>query len=139
MAAAVRKAAALLGAERVEIVGYSGGGVLAVLIAERLENVERLTTIGANLDIEAWTEHHGYLPLEHSLNPARSERSHPWREVHLQGARDTRVPPATTAAYFVRYPSAQRRVLEEFDHLCCWVEAWPRLLSQSSESRKGQQ
>jgi hypothetical protein len=136
MADAVRQAAMLLDARGLEIVGYSGGGVLAVLIAERLDGVEGLTTIGANLDIDAWTAHHRYLPLERSLNPARSERAHPWREVHLQGARDTRVPPATTAEYFARYPNAQRRIIDDFDHVCCWVEAWPQLLAEDPESRK---
>ena len=47
----------------VTFVGYSGGGVLAVLIAERLDNVAGVITVGANLDTDAWTEHHGYLPL----------------------------------------------------------------------------
>lgn len=128
MAAAIGDSMRRANAKSVELVGYSGGGALAVLVAERLAGVASVTTIGANLDIEAWTTHHGDLPLERSLNPARSERAHPWRELHLQGARDSIVPRATTDAYFARYPNAQRRVIAEFDHVCCWVEAWPQLL-----------
>lgn len=112
---------------RVRLVGYSGGGVLAVLIAERLENVESVTTIGANLDIDAWTEHHGYLPLDGSLNPARSMLAHPWRETHLQGVADAVVPIATTRAYFERYPAARQVTLDDFDHVCCWLRDWERL------------
>jgi hypothetical protein len=132
MIAAVREAAQLAGVRQIELVGYSGGGALAVLVAERLEGVVSVTTIGANLDVEAWTRHHRYLPLERSLDPARSDRAHPWRELHLQGARDVNVPPATTDAYFARYPGAQRRVIAEFDHVCCWVDAWPELLGQKN-------
>ena len=125
VAAAIRDAMRRASASEARLVGYSGGGALAVLVAERLERVGGVTTIGANLDVDAWTKHHGYLPLERSLDPARSPRPHPWPELHLQGERDENVPPNTTDAYFERYPDAQRRVLAGFDHACCWVEAWP--------------
>lgn len=116
------------GARNVTLVGYSGGGALAVLIAERLAHVERVVTIAANLDTDAWTSHHGYLPLQGSLNPARSARAHPWEEIHLQGSDDEIVPPATTRAYFARYPAARARTFDRYDHSCCWVRDWPQLL-----------
>jgi hypothetical protein len=97
------------------------------LIAERLDNVAAVVTVGADLDIDAWTQHHGYLPLTGSLNPASSTFAHPWPELHLYGALDTVVPLATTAAYFARFPHAQRRVMDGYDHVCCWVEHWPAL------------
>ena len=127
MTAAVRMTAARANARKVVLVGYSGGGVLAVLIAERLDNVAAVITVGADLDIDAWTQHHGYLPLTGSLNPASSTAAHPWPETHLYGARDAVVPIATTAAYFTRFPHAQRRVMDDYDHVCCWVERWPAL------------
>jgi pimeloyl-ACP methyl ester carboxylesterase len=120
-------------AKRVRLVGYSGGGALAVLVAERLLNVEAVITIGANLDIDAWTMHHGYLPLEGSLNPAQSSRPHPWLEIHLQGARDYVVPPATTSAYFERYPSARRLTFADYDHTCCWLRDWEQLRARIGE------
>jgi dienelactone hydrolase len=132
MAAAVRTAAVQANARRVVLVGYSGGGVLAVLIAERLDNVDAVITVGANLDTDAWTKHHGYLPLTGSLNPALSTAAHPWAETHLYGARDTVVPVATTAAYFARFPQAKQRIVAANDHVCCWVEQWPALWPQIS-------
>ena len=110
------------------LVGYSGGGVLAVLVAERLENVAAVVTIAANLDTDAWTQHHRYLPLSGSLNPATSIHDHPWQELHLQGKADQIVPVATTARYFERYPEAERREFDEFTHVCCWVEQWREIL-----------
>lgn len=132
MAATVREAQRLSGADEVALVGYSGGGVLAVLIAERLDNVTSVVTVAANLDIDAWTEHHSYLPLSQSLNPASSDRPHPWPELHLQGANDAVVPAATTARYFARYPQAQRRIIAGFDHVCCWVREWPSIAEPST-------
>lgn len=127
MAATVREAQRRVGADSVALVGYSGGGTLAVLIAERLDNVTSVVTIAANLDTDAWTAHHRYLPLSQSLNPALSDKNHPWPELHLRGANDTIVPPATTAKYFERYPQARQRTLEGFDHVCCWVREWPKI------------
>ena len=130
MAASVREAQRRSGARDVTLIGYSGGGVLAVLIAERLERVQAVVTLAANLDTDAWTTHHGYLPLSQSLNPSRSERSHPWPELHLQGGADSVAPPMTTSLYFERYPRAQRRVIAEYDHVCCWVRDWEVLLRE---------
>jgi hypothetical protein len=123
----VRTTALQAKARSVVLVGYSGGGVLAVLIAERLDNVAAVITVGANLDIDAWTRYHDYLPLSGSLNPASSAAEHRWPETHLYGARDQNVPPATAEAYFKRYPGAQRRIVDTNDHVCCWVEQWPQL------------
>ena len=67
MTDAVRAAALQAKARSVVLVGYSGGGVLAVLIAERLGNVAAVITVGANLDTDAWARHHDYLPLSGSL------------------------------------------------------------------------
>ena len=125
--------AAMRDAKSVRLVGYSGGGVLAVLIAERLAQVSEVITIAANLDVAAWSSHHRYLPLTDSLDPARSERSHAFREVHLQGALDRTVPSSTTQRYFTRYPQAQQRTFAEFDHVCCWVEQWSRIEGELRE------
>ena len=130
IAGAIRTAAASANARSITIAGYSGGGVLAVLAAERLEDVDAVITIAANLDTDAWTTHHSYLPLTGSLNPARSAREHPWREIHLQGGNDKVTPPSTTDAYFERYPRAQRRLITDYDHVCCWIEAWPSLWNE---------
>lgn len=127
MVATVREAQRRAGAKQIALVGYSGGGALAVLIAERLENVVSVVTVAANLDTDAWTDHHQYLRLSQSLNPALSDTPHPWPELHLRGANDRVVPLSTTERYFTRYPQAQQRTIEAFDHVCCWVRDWPTI------------
>ena len=127
MAASVREVQRLSGARDVSLLGYSGGGVLAVLIAERLDHVASVVTVAANLDTDAWTKQHGYLPLTQSLNPALSQKEHSWPELHLQGSADRVVPNATTSHYFARYPRAQRRTVDGYDHVCCWVRDWNEL------------
>lgn len=115
--------------QAITLIGYSGGGVLALLMAERLTQVDEVVTLAANLDVAAWTAWHGYSPLRDSLNPAhRPPLPRRIRQLHLIGARDRQVPPATQQGFFITQPLAEQRVLPGFDHRCCWVEQWPGLL-----------
>lgn len=114
----------------VVLIGHSGGGTLATLIAPQLPGVRALVTIAANLDVEAWTETLNYLPLEGSLNPSTLSIALPPLQIHLLGARDTVVPPFTTQRFFARHPNAQQWEYAEFDHRCCWEEAWPQIQAQ---------
>ncbi len=128
MAGAIGKTS---GGRKLVLVGYSGGGTLALLLAERLADVQGVITIGANLDTDAWTNNRNFLPLAGSINPAMSRQDHPWPEIHFQGQRDLIVPPSTTERYFERYPAARREQVDEFDHVCCWVERWPELIAEA--------
>jgi len=122
--------AALSDAPRVTLVGYSGGGVLARLVAERAPNVDRVITVAANLDVAAWARQHGYAPLDGSLDPALRSPLAGVIEVNLVGARDANVPPDTLETYASRNPNAQIVRFPDYDHRCCWIDAWPQLLAQ---------
>ncbi len=56
--------------EALVLMGYSGGGTLAMLMAERLPKTETVITVAANLDTDRWSELHRQQPLSGSLNPA---------------------------------------------------------------------
>ncbi len=129
MAAVIRGRAALVGARSVRLFGHSGGGTLALLIAERLERVDAVVTVAGNLDTEAWTTHHGYSPLRGSMNPARRVplpgRVRQW---HLLGGDDAVIPPTLVGRYLASVPNAVAVRLEGYGHGCCWGNAWPRVL-----------
>lgn len=128
----VRAATALSGGRDVVLIGYSGGGTLAMLMAPRLSTVRGVITVAANLDVEAWAEHHGYTPLTDSDNPARNLQATahiPQR--HYVGAEDKRVPPELTLQLAERLPPNSVRVLPSLDHTCCWARAWPTLLAEA--------
>lgn len=131
MAGAVQRVAARYRARRLVLIGYSGGGTLAMLLAERLANVRALITIAGNLDTDAWTQLHGYAPLTGSLNPARRAPLPPTiAQLHLAGGRDRNVPAALIEPVVRRQARAQLRVYGDADHGCCWTRLWPQVLGE---------
>lgn len=130
MAAAIRRYQRDSHFDRLVLVGYSGGGVLAVLVAPELSGVAGVVTIAANLDISAWTAYHEYLPLTGSLNPAEQTRTASWPEIHLLGENDAVVPTQTVQRYFDRHPRSVVWRFETYGHVCCWREEWPRITSR---------
>jgi len=116
--------------EEIVLVGYSGGGVLAMLLAERLPEVRAVVTLGANLDLVAWTELHGYTPLLGSLDPARRPPLPPsiW-QLHLLGEDDEQIPAEATRRLGER-TAVELVIYPGLDHSCCWGEIWPEVLAK---------
>jgi pimeloyl-ACP methyl ester carboxylesterase len=123
-------------ADRVGLVGYSGGGALAALIAERRDDVDWLVTVAADLDLAVWVRIHDLDPLAGSTDPAlQAARIGRLPQTHFVGANDSVVPPDIAASFVSRLPpQAPARIItvEGFDHGCCWAAAWRRLLAQSA-------
>jgi hypothetical protein len=131
MSGAVNRVATAHNTTQVLLIGYSGGGTLALLMAPQIEHLVGVVTIAANLDTDAWTQWHGYLPLTGSLNPARMP-SLPsgilqW---HLAGDRDTNTPPRLNDSYWARVPSDHVWHYVKFDHICCWAQQWPSIFQR---------
>jgi len=119
------------GARHVILVGYSGGGSLAVLVAARRTDVLQIVTVAANLDHQKWTNDHSVTPLHGSLNAidaAAAVAAIP--QTHFVGSNDRIVPRAITDTYMRRLgPPASARTIEiAFDHTCCWSRDWGELL-----------
>lgn len=130
MVAALRSFLSLHPYRHVVLIGYSGGGTLAWLMAARIPETTGVVTIAANLDIDDWARIHGYSPLSGSLNPALAPALEPAiGQLHYAGGRDTNVTPSVVGSFARRHPEARVIEIAEFDHRCCWIERWPELLS----------
>lgn len=117
--------------QHVTLIGYSGGGVIAMLLAERVPQTDRVITIAANLDIDAWARHHDYSTLSGSLNPATRPPLPPSiTQIHFAGKHDENVPVAIIKSVTSRQNNSAVRIMERFDHICCWEQEWSRLLKQ---------
>jgi pimeloyl-ACP methyl ester carboxylesterase len=120
-----------LKSDDITLVGFSGGGTLAYLMAARLPKVKRLVTIAANLDVELWTQTRGFSTLKGSLDPAlTAPLPTAIQQLHLAGSQDQSVPLAVTSGVVARQPNAELRVISDYDHSCCWQEQWPTILGE---------
>lgn len=132
MAAVLRSEAAKAGATSLQLYGHSGGATLAVLLADRVSEVNQVVTIGANLDIDAWSAMHGYTRLAGSLDPIDIQwHRTPPQMVHLVGSDDRNTPPALIqGAASKGAVGGDVRVIEGYTHNCCWERIWPAILRE---------
>ncbi len=94
-------------AGKVSLVGFSGGGTMAALLAARRNDVDELITVAAPLDLAAWSAWHHMTPLNGSLDPAGvAERWKSLPQSHFVGTNDEVVPPefARTVAAHLGLP-----------------------------------
>jgi len=130
MASALAKVAGQTTSGRLELFGHSGGGTLAVLLARRVGGVARVVTLAGNLDHRAWSQIHGYSPLEGSLNPV-DEGPLPEEivQLHLVGEKDQNIPPVLVARAAGQLGAGKIRILTGVTHTCCWEAYWPAVLA----------
>lgn len=127
------------GARRLVLVGYSGGGVLAALLAVRRGDVAGIVTVAANLDVKYWVARDHLSPLVGSLDPADfPDRLRTIPQVHLVGGRDEVVTSDVVASYVNKLGAgAPVSVVEMagYSHVCCWTENWSNLMRRSEVAR----
>ena len=114
---------------KLSLIGFSGGGTLALLIAPKITSVETIVTLAANLDVAEWSRYHGYGPLQNSLNPADQLMIADIQQIHIAGADDKVVPPIIIESYLEKQKKSSIYIVyENFDHDCCWVDQWAEIL-----------
>ena len=114
-------------ATRLRLVGWSGGGTMAALVAAQRTDVAVLVTLAAPLDLAAWADWHGASPLSGSLDPATVTLPAEVNQVHVLGRFDKVVPPALGEAAARRMGGTVLVWPEK--HTCCWAKRTDRLLA----------
>lgn len=120
-------------AEKINLIGYSGGAAIAVLLAARRGDIASLRTVAGNLDPEAVNRHHRVSPLTDLQNPmdeAEKLRNLPQR--HFTGSRDTVVPSGIAQSFLKRTGNRHCggiTVVEEAAHASGWRKLWKELLA----------
>jgi pimeloyl-ACP methyl ester carboxylesterase len=135
---AVEKLKRQYGASELILIGYSGGGAIATLIAAKRTDIKSIITVAGNLDTDAWVRLYGLGPLSESINPAsvaRSIRDIP--QIHYVGAKDDVIPPAISQSFLQKMGRPnQAKVIElsNYGHVCCWTERWPDLIKDAGSN-----
>jgi dienelactone hydrolase len=116
------------------LVGFSGGGAIAALLAARRNDVASLRTVAGNLDTDLFTRVHGVSPLTGSLNPRDAAPSlAKLPQHHFVGKRDEIVPREITDSFVAGAGNtACIRVtnIPQATHEAGWVSLWPDLLKE---------
>jgi pimeloyl-ACP methyl ester carboxylesterase len=131
MAAALHHMLANSSYKNLVFIGYSGGGTLAMLLAERFAETSAILTVSGNLDVERWTVLHHYSPLSGSLNPAtRPPLADHIVQLHFAGGRDQNIPARLIKPVIDRQHYAKLMDIDSYDHTCCWELGWSTILDQ---------
>ncbi len=129
------------------LIGYSGGGTVAMLLATQptspirptrtVRPVRMVVTVASNIDHRAWTRYHQVTPLHGSEElTGRAERLRSIPQLHLSGSED-KIVPTTLTEQFIRDMGlggiARLQVRQGFDHECCWADEWKKILRNNRE------
>lgn len=124
--------AAQVPGQPLQLIGYSGGGALAVLLAARRSDIATLRSVAGNLDMAEVNRRHKVSAMPASLNAidaARQVSTIP--QIHFTGSDDRIVPP-DIARRFARAAAGhctQVRLIPDMGHEDDWAQLWPALLA----------
>lgn len=123
---------------KVELVGYSGGGNIAALLAARRADVVSLRTVAGNLDVAYVNALHrvSAMPDAQSAADVAPELAG-LPQIHFSGADDRTVPPAVAARFQQATGArcAQVEVMPGMAHGSDWAALWPGLLAKAPVCR----
>lgn len=111
-----------------ELIGYSGGGALALLLASRRDDIAQVQTLAGNLSPQRWVQLHQLSPLSGSLDPDDHRAALakiPQR--HLAGSKDKVVPPSLMRSYINSLEApvcVKSEIIADASHTDGWIQAW---------------
>lgn len=122
------------------LVGFSGGGGIAVLLAGERDDVASIRTVAGNLDHDAFTTLHNISPMSGSINPkSAAAKVAGIPQHHFIGEWDEVVPPAIYDSFRAAAGSStcmRSSMVGEATHEKGWVNKWPVLLKEPVDCRK---
>ena len=117
------------------LIGFSGGGNVAALLAARRDDISSLRTVAGNLNHALQSKLHAVSPMPESLN-AKDIAHHISHipQIHFVGALDEVVPQSITQSYKSAAgasPCVQSLLVPNVGHAEGWESQWPMLLKHA--------
>jgi len=107
----------------IRLIGYSGGGGIAALIADRRADVSEFVSVSGNLNYKLFTQTHNLSPMNGSIDPitvANQIGSIP--QIHYVGADDKIIPRQIALSF-----SDKVKVINDVSH-DNWPDKWAQIL-----------
>lgn len=120
-------------AQKINLIGYSGGAAVAVLLAERRSDVASLRTVAGNLDHAYVNNIHQVDLTPESLNAiAVADNVSHIPQLHFVGLQDNVIPKEVAVRFIGQQKSKNCSALLEVEatHQEGWVKQWQQLLLQ---------
>ena len=115
-----------------ELIAYSGGATLALLVAAERTDINSVRTIAGNLAPDFLNRWHNVSPMPEAMNPIKlAEKLENVPQIHFSGADDTVVPPDVYSAYRAAFRSKnciEGKTFAEVDHQKGWIKYWSNIL-----------
>ncbi len=116
---------------KLALIGYSGGGAVATLLAEQRSDIQSLRTVAGYLDIAYVNQQSHVSAMPESRNPIdNAQRLAHLPQIHFSGEKDPIISPEV-ARRFVHQTGAQcakAKLVAAMNHSGPWEREWPRLL-----------
>ena len=124
---AIDKMVLKAGVDRIHLVGYSGGGAVAALVASRRKDVASLRTLAGYMDHVLLNRRVGVSPLKGSLDPIKVAPNLKWiPQTHYSGKKD-KIIPKWVSENFIRAVDNKNCTfirLTNATHAKGWEEVW---------------
>lgn len=118
------------------LIGYSGGGAVATLLASKRDDIKSLVTIAGNLDTNKWTDFHKISRLDGSLNPTDVTKNlSSLKQYHFIGLNDKIIPKDIFLSYLSKYQNIDniRAVYVNSNHSCCFKDSFKKFLEENKD------
>ncbi|PTB16875.1 alpha/beta hydrolase [Trinickia symbiotica] len=135
---AVDQIAARAPGQRINLIGYSGGAAIAVLVAARRRDIASIRTVAGNLDDEYINRIHHVSAMPESLNPIDfAPRVSAIPQIHFDSDADIVVTPEVARRFISAAGGrcAAMRTVHAVTHDGDWSRLWPGLLGMEPKCR----
>ena len=118
---------------KLELIGYSGGGNIAAILAERRTDVRSLRTVAGNLDVAYVNAIHHVSAMPDAVSAIdRASALRTMPQLHFSGDADKTVTPevAQRFQHAVGGTCSQVEIVSNMTHGSDWAAIWPQLLAK---------
>jgi hypothetical protein len=123
----------IAGNNKISLIGFSGGGGIAILVAPKLNHVQNIITIAGNLDIKEFAKFHKSKSISDSLNPVDYiDQVKNIPQLHISGGKD-KIVPILIADKFVKAAKSKcvkQITIDSSSHGKGWSLVWQDILKR---------